>query len=244
MADVFCKKCYFGNETFTVKGVEFTMIAVEGGTFTMGATPEQGSDAEDWEKPTHQVTLSSYYIGETEVTQALWKAVMGESPSFYKGDNLPVEQVSWYDCQEFIKKLNVLTGRNFRLPTEAEWEYAARGGNKSSGYKYSGSNNITDVAWYINNSGSKTYPVKTKQANELGIYDMSGNVWEWCQDWYGKYISAAQTNPKGPTTGSSRVNRGGSWGSFARICRSSIRFNNYPDDRNYCLGFRLALSAE
>ena len=244
MADVFCKKCYFGNETFTVKGVEFTMIAVEGGTFTMGATPEQGSDADSEEKPTHQVTLSNYYIGETEVTQALWKAVMGENPSFYKGDNLPVEQVSWYDCQEFIKKLNVLTGRNFRLPTEAEWEYAARGGNKSRGYKYSGSNIIEDVAWYKDNSGGETHRVRTKQANELGIYDMSGNVWEWCQDWYGGYSSATQTNPKGATTGSDRVNRGGSWFDDVRFCRSSVRNYNVPDCRDNTLGFRLVLSAE
>ena len=234
MADVFCKKCYFGNETFTVKGVEFTMIAVEGGTFTMGATPEQGSDAEDWEKPTHQVTLSSYYIGETEVTQTLWQAVMGKNPSWYKGDNLPVEEVSWNDCQDFIKKLNALTGKNFRLPTEAEWEYAARGGNKSSGYKYSGSNNITDVAWYINNSGSKTYPVKTKQANELGIYDMSGNVWEWCQDWYGKYGS--------PTFGTRRVNRGGGWLGNAMNCRSSNRSYEDHNIGENSLGLRLALS--
>ena len=243
MADVFCKKCYFGNETFTVKGVEFTMIAVEGGTFTMGATPEQGSDAEDWEKPTHQVTLSSYYIGETEVTQALWQAVMGKNPSWYKGDNLPVEEVSWNDCQDFIKKLNALTGKNFRLPTEAEWEYAARGGNKSRGYKYSGSNNIGNVAWYKNNSAYKEHPFKTKRPNELGIYDMSGNVWEWCSDWYEDYSSAAQTNPTGPNSGWYRVRRGGSW-YCASYCRSSYRICIDPDSRESDLGFRLVLSAE
>ena len=220
------------------------MIAVEGGTFTMGATPEQDSDADSDEWPTHQVTLSNYYIGETEVTQALWKAVMGENPSQFEGDNLPVEQVSWYDCQEFIKKLNALTGKNFRLPTEAEWEFAARGGNKSRGYKYSGSNNIKDVAWYADNSGDKTHPVKTKQANELGIYDMSGNVWEWCQDWYGEYTSAAQTNPKGATTGSNRVCRGGSWGINAVAHRSSVRVYGTPGIRISYRGFRLVLSAE
>ena len=234
------------NKTFTVKGVKFTMVAVEGGTFTMGATPEQGSDALDREKPTHQVTLSSYYIGETEVTQALWKAVMGKNPSAnIIGDNHPVEHVFWNDCQEFVKKLNAMTGKNFRLPTEAEWEFAARGGNKSRGYKYSGSNNIDDVAWYEDNSGGgETHPVRTKQANELGIYDMSGNVWEWCQDWFGYYSSAAQTNPKGATTGSLRVLRGGSWFDDARFCRSSIRNYNIPDCCDNSLGFRLVLSTE
>ncbi len=231
-----------GNQTFTVKGVKFTMIAVEGGTFTIGATPEQGSDAKSDEKPSHQVTLSSYYIGKTEVTQALWEAVMGKNPSKFKGDNLPVEQVSWDDCQEFIKKLNVLTGKNFHLPTEAEWEYAARGGKKRRGYKYSGSKNVKNVAWCSDNSDSKTHSVKTKQANELGIYDMSGNVGEWCQDWYGKYSSNAQTNPTGPATGSYRVSRGGSWNFSAGYCRSSCRDGYYPDDRYYGLGLRLVLS--
>ena len=236
---------FFENQTFTVKGVEFTMIAVEGGTFTMGATPEQGSDAESDEKPTHQVTLSSYYIGETEVTQALWEAVMGNNPSSFKGGNLPVEQVSWYDCQEFIKKLNVLTGKNFRLPTEAEWEFAARGGNKSRGYKYSGGNNVYDVAWCKYNSDGRTHIVKTKQVNELGIYDMSGNVLEWCQDWYGKYSSDAQTNPMAATaTEAYRVYRGGSWFGNAWSCRSSYRYYIKPGDRYSFLGFRLALSAK
>ena len=237
---------FFENQTFTVKGVQFNMIAVEGGTFTMGATPEQGSDAYEREKPTHQVTLSNYYIGETEVTQALWQAVIGNNPSNFKGDNLPVEYISWDDCQEFIKKLNVLTGKNFRLPTEAEWEFAARGGKKSRGYKYSGSNNIDGVAWYGDNSGYETHTVKTKQANELGIYDMSGNVGEWCQDWYGydSYSSAAQTNPKGPNSGSCRVNRGGSLDFSARRCRSSYRCYCDPDVRGRNLGFRLVLSAE
>ncbi|MDD6784574.1 MAG: formylglycine-generating enzyme family protein, partial [Prevotellaceae bacterium] len=190
----------------------------------------------------HQVTLSSYYIGETEVTQALWAVVMGNNPSRFKGDNNPVEKVSWNDCQEFISKLNSLTGQKFRLPTEAEWEYAARGGNKSRGYQYSGSNNLDDVAWYYGNSGSKTHIVKTKQPNELGIYDMSGNVWEWCYDWKGDYSSGSQTNPKGPSTGSSRVGRGGCWGSGARGCRSANRGNGAPVYRNDDLGLRLVLS--
>ena len=186
-----------GNQTFTVGGVSFTMVKVEGGTFKMGATSEQGSDVYDNEKPAHSVTLSSYYIGQTEVTQELWQAVMGSN---YKGAKRPVECVSWNDCQEFISKLNEKTGKNFRLPTEAEWEYAARGG-KSGGTKYSGSNTIGDVAWYTDNSGGTTHDVATKRANELGIYDMSGNVWEWCSDWYGDYSSSSQSNPQGPSTG-------------------------------------------
>lgn len=230
-----------GDKTFKVGNVSFTMKPVVGGTFTMGATTEQSSDAWDDEKPAHQVTLSSYYIGETEVTQALWEAVMGSNPSYFKGSILPVEQVSWNDCQEFITKLNAMTGQKFRLPTEAEWEYAARGGNKSKGYKYSGSNNIGDVSWYKGNSGINTHTVKTKQPNELGIYDMSGNVWEWCSDWKGSYSSNAQTNPTGPSTGSARVIRGGSWCYDAKNCRFSSRSFITPGSRYYNLGLRLAL---
>ena len=223
-------------------GISIDMVKVEAGTFMMGATSEM-KDPYDMEKPVHQVTLTNdYYMGKYEVTQALWEAVMGRNPSEYKGDNLPVEQVSWNDCQEFISKLNSLTGRKFRLPTEAEWEYAARGGKKSRSYQYSGSSNISDVAWYDGNSGSKTHPVGTKQANELGIYDMTGNVWEWCLDWYGSYSSSSQTNPTGAVSGSSRVSRGGSWGLIARFCRLSIRNYITPDCRGDNLGLRLALS--
>ena len=229
-------------ETFTVHGVAFKMVRVVGGTFQMGATSEQGSDADSDETPVHSVTLSDYYIGQTEVTQELWEAVMGSNPSYFKGDNQrPVENVSWNDCQEFIEKLNRLTGKNFRLPTEAEWEYAARGGNKSRGYKYSGSNNPDAVAWYYYNSGSKTHPVATKQSNELGLYDMSGNVYEWCQDWYGGYKSNSQTNPTGASKGSRRVLRGGSWGSSAGGVRVSDRDDYSPDYRDSNLGLRLAL---
>ena len=230
-----------GNEVFNVKGVSFKMIKVEGGTFMMGATIDASKD----EKPAHSVTLSDYYIGETEVTQELWEAVMGGNPSHFKGNKKPVEQVSWNDCQEFITMLNQLTGKNFRLPTEAEWEYAARGGKKSKGYKYSGSNTIENVAWYKDNSSSSTHNVKTKQANELGIYDMSGNVWEWCQDWYGKkyYQNSSQTNPTGPSLGSYRVSRGGSWNYFAWICRVSNRsYSIRPVSRGSFLGLRLSLS--
>ena len=207
----------------------------------MGATSEQVSDAFNDEEPAHQVTLSTYSIGETEVTQALWVAVMGNNPSKWKGDNLPVEEVSWEDCQKFIKKLNKLMGRRFRLPTEAEWEYAARGGNKSRGYKYSGSNSIGDVAWYKETTNDKgTRDVKTKQANELGLYDMSGNVWEWCQDWYGEYSGGSQTNPTGATTGSRRVYRGGSWGYRDGFCRVAVRDGDSLGFRRSYLGLRLA----
>ena len=217
------------------------MVRVEGGTFIMGATQEQGSDAESDEKPTHQVTLSSFSIGKYEVTQEEWEAVMGSNPSYFKGAKLPVEQVSWNDCQEFIRRLNQMTGKSFRLPTEAEWEFAARGGNRSNHYKYSGSNNLSSVAWYWDNSGSKTHPVGKKSPNELGLYDMSGNVWEWCADWYGDYSSSAQTNPKGPSNGSFRVRRGGGWGSYARRCRVSHRSRLTPSLSYDDLGLRLAL---
>ena len=212
------------------------MVYVSGGTFIMG-----GDDSSD-QMPTHSVTLSSYYICKYEVTQALWRAVMGSNPSNFKGNNLPVENVSWYDCQTFIKRLNSYTGRNFRLPTEAEWEFAARGGNYSRHYKYSGSNYIDDVAWYIDNSNKRPHPVGAKQPNELGLYDMSGNVGEWCSDWDGSYSSYSQTNPTGPNSGSFRVHRGGFWRYNAKYCRTPERNSKTPD---YCvnyLGLRLVLS--
>ena len=224
------------------KGISIEMVRVEAGTFIMGATAEM-KDPYGEEKPTHQVTLTNdYYIGKYEVTQALWKAVMGNNPSEFKGGNLPVERVSWYDCQEFISKLNRITGKTFRLPTEAEWEYAARGGKKSRGCQYSGSNNLSDVAWYGDNSRRKTHAVGTKQANELGIYDMTGNVSEWCQDWYESYNSSSQVNPTGANSGSHRVYRGGGGRYYAMYCYLSRRNYGMPDYRSDYLGLRLVLS--
>ena len=216
-----------------------SMVYVEGGTFKMGATKEQGGD----EKPAHNVTLSSFYIGKTEVTQELWEAVMGSNPSNFKGAKRPVEYVSWDDCQEFIRKLNAKTGKNFRLPTEAEWEYAARGGNRSQHYIYSGSDSFMAVAWIGGYSGGRTNDVAAKRANELGIYDMSGNVGEWCSDWYGEnyYKSSPSNNPQGPSSGSERVYRGGSWDYPARFCRVSCRSHYAPVGRFHDLGLRLAL---
>ena len=249
--------------TDTAQNLNLEMVAVKGGTFQMGS-----NDGDDNEKPVHSVTLSNYYIGKYEVTQKLWKAVMGNNPSHFKGDNLPVENVSWNDVQAFLRKLNQITGKHYRLPTEAEWEYAARGGSLSpagrgagGGQKYSGSNNLDEVAWYWKNSGNKllsgdwnwstielnnckTHTVGTKTPNELGIYDMSGNVWEWCNDWYSRkyYKKSAGTNPQGPSSDSFRVLRGGGWKSTAHGCRVANRYYWEPYDREKKIGFRLALS--
>ena len=233
-------------KTIHVNGYNFDMIYVKGETFTMGCTDEQGSDCGSDEKPAHQVTLSDYYIGKYEVTQGLWKKVMGSNPSEFKNcrDDCPVENVSWNDCQEFINMLNQLTGKRFRLPTEAEWEYAARGGNKASYQtKYAGSNVLDEVAWYNGNSKSHTHTVGTKKPNALGIYDMSGNVWEWCNDWYGDYSSGGVTNPKGAATGSYRVIRGGSWYYDGINFRVSLRNGNFPSLRYSEYGLRLAFSS-
>jgi len=220
-------------------------VFVQGGTFMMGCTEEQGNDCGEYEKPAHSVTVKDFYIGKYEVTQGLWMAVMGNNPSKITGDdNLPVESVSWNDVQEFIEKLNAKTDKTYRLPTEAEWEYAARGGNVSKGYKYSGSSNIDDVAWYDGNSGETTHPVGTKQHNELGIYDMSGNLWEWVSDYNGSYNSFSAMNPQGPSSGSARVLRGGSWHIVAWNCRVSNRYSHIPSSNRSHVGFRLALSTE
>ena len=231
------------NQIIRVGNVEFEMVYVEGGMFRMGGTSEQGSDAYDNERPVHSVTLSGFHIGKYEVTQGLWREVMSENPSYNKSrDDYPVENVSWEDCQEFIKKLNDRTGLAFRLPTEAEWEYAARGGKKSMGYKYAGSNKLNEVGWYRSNSGNHTHPVGLKKPNELGLYDMSGNVLEWCQDWYGDYTAEAQRNPTGPVSGRNRLYRGGSIWLNARYCRVSFRVNCDPGGRSGISGLRLVLS--
>ena len=222
-------------KTYTVKGISFDMVFVEGGTFLMGS-----NDGGYSEKPTHQVTLSDYYLGQTEVTQELWEAVMGNNPSDFKGAKNPVNKVSWNDCQDFTRKLNSLTGANFRLPTEAEWEFAARGGNKSRGYKYSGSDNLGSVAWYEDNSGNKAHPMGGKSPNELGLYDMSGNVWEWCADRFGSYPSSSQINPTGPSSGSNRVRRGGSWFSITMFGSVTNRYSGTPSLSDNDLGLRLA----
>jgi len=213
-----------------------TLINVKGGTFTMGCT---GEDCFSWELPSHQVTLSDYKISKYPVTQAQWEAIMGSNPSFYKGDSLPVETVNWTEVQDFIKKLNIVTSRNYRLPTEAEWEYACRGGTNSAQYTYSGSNNVDEVAWYKENSNSKTHPVGKKTPNKLGIYDMSGNVWEWCSDWYASYTNSPKTNPTGPQEGTLRVIRGGSWSNEAKRCSVSNRGTADPESGHSGLGFRL-----
>lgn len=222
-------------ETFTVNGVTFEMVPVEGGQFLMGS---DDADAFDNEKPAHKETVNDFSIGKTEVTQALWETVMGSNPSFHKGSDLPVENVSWEDCTAFITKLNEKTGKNFRLPTEAEWEFAARGGKKSKNYKYSGSNAIEDVAWHLSNSGEKTHPVAMKTPNELGLYDMTGNVSEWTSDkWSANYDSARN----GGSSGDYRTYRGGNWNSDSWVCHTSYRDRRYESGISYCLGFRIAL---
>lgn len=226
---------------FIVDGVLISMIQVEGGTFLMG-----NNNGEDNESPVHKVNISNFYIGKTEVTQELWEVVMGNNPSHFKGEKRPVERVSWDDCQGFIQKLNKilyseLSGKKFRLPTEAEWEYAARGGKYSKGKAFSGEEDIKKVAWYEENSNKTTHPVAQKQPNELGLYDMSGNVWEWCEDWYDYYNKKTQVDPKGPLYGTDRILRGGGWGSIETFCRVANRDGFGTGSSNNDMGFRLVL---
>ena len=234
------KKEGIEEKVFTLGEMQFTMVEVVGGSFIMGNT-EDGDDTEPNERPTRKVTLSNYWIGKTEVTQQLWQTVMGNNPSYFKGPDLPVDNVSWNDCQQFIKRLNERTGQRFRLPTEAEWEYAARGGTRTNHYLYSGGNDATDVGWVWANAKEKTHAVGKRRDNELGIYDMTGNVWEWCQDWYGYYPTTAQHNPKGARAGRYKVNRGGAWCFEKKAARNVARFANKPDGRYKSVGLRLAM---
>lgn len=229
----------------TAGGIDYDMVFVEGGIFRMGASAEQGDAIDCDEKPLHVVSVKNFYIGKYEVTQAQWRAIMGTNPSYFNGNNLPVEKVSWYDVQNFINKLNEMTGKKFRLPTEAEWEYAARGGKESIGYKYSGSDVTNEIAWCSTNSNQKTHKVGSIPFhNELGIFDMSGNVMEWCEDWYGVYKGQSYTNPKGPVKGLFRVVRGGSWCVYPENCRNAKRYNANPRIRQWDIGFRLAMDAD
>ena len=235
-----------------ISDIEPEMVFVQGGTFTMGCTMGQGNDCYDDEMPDHQVTVSDFFICTQEITQALWRIIMGNYPSYFKGDSLPVENISWNEIQVFISRLNTLTGKQYRLPTEAEWEFAARGGNNGNNYKFSGSNTADEVAWYWNsipsqtmgNEGYGTQPAGLKAPNELGLYDMSGNVFEWCSDWYDLYDSSAQTDPTGPSSGTYRVVRGGSWNSSERGVSVSYRGFIVPEQRYNYLGFRLVLSTQ
>lgn len=218
------------------KSFEPEMVFVEGGTFQMGSN-SGNSD----ERPGHSVTLGSFNIGKYEVTQAQWKAVMGSNPSNFSGCNdCAVEYVSWDDVQKYILKLNFQTNMNYRLPTEAEWEYASKGGLASKGYTYSGSNDLYSIAWYVGNSGNKTHSVGSKNSNELGINDMSGGVWEWCSDWHRDYCMYGEINPFGDSHGGyNRVLRGGSFNEDQGDCRTVNRANHYPDHKDSQLGFRL-----
>lgn len=235
---------------FEVKGVRFKMVLVKGGTFTMGATSEQGSTVDADESPTHKVTLSDYYIGETEVTQALWCAVTGEEPKADggwtnkcgRGNDYPAYQVSYDEVVIFIRELGRLTNCDFRLPTEAEWEYAARGGSRAEGATFAGSDYLKKVGWCKSNSDMTSHPVKSREPNALGLYDMSGNVYEWCNDWYGGYSADEQKDPKGDSEGTDRVIRGGCWREQDVYCRVSNRGSARPSIRNDVVGFRLAMS--
>ena len=219
------------------------MVIVDSGTFTMGCTGEQVGSCNNDEKPSHTVNLKSFSICKYEVTQAQWQEVMGDNPSFKVCNNCPVVNVSWEHVLEFISRLNKQTEQQYRLPTEAEWEYAARGGKNSKGYKYSGSNSLKDVAWFYENSERKINEVGHKLANELGIYDMSGNAWEWCQDLFGVnyFEQSPYSNPTGPAdSGSYRVVRGGSWDDNDNCCRVSFRIRGLPNFNYSLYGFRLA----
>jgi len=236
------------NLKFKVKGQTFEMVYVGPGTFVMGGTPEQGNDVWLNERPTHKVTMSPYYIGKYEVTQALYKAVMGSNPSRFQGDGLPVENVTWIEAEKFAETLNELLhdelgNRKFALPSEAQWEYAARGGVDGEVTKFSGSDDISDVAWYSENSDGRTHNVGMLKANELGICDMSGNVNEWCYDWWGVYNTEHRRNPNVTTEGVEhrRLVRGGGFDRNERYSRVSVRHNMQPERASESIGFRIVL---
>jgi formylglycine-generating enzyme required for sulfatase activity len=257
---------YDSVQAITANGVTFKMIKVDGGTFTMGA-PSTEEYTDEWERPQHAVTVSTFYISETEVTQELWQAVMGRGVQDYwrkeydrrvaagettdpfvdytsnwgRGDNYPMYDITYFDCDTFMTRLNALTHKHFRMPTEAEWEFAARGGNKSNGYVYPGSDTPDEVAWHMHNSGDHTHLVKGKLPNELGLYDMGGNVSEWTSDWRGNYSSMAQTNPQGPATGTWRTVRGGNYYSYPRYSRVASRLGNKPEGAESGCGLRLVM---
>jgi len=224
----------------TLKEIEQDMVKVQGHCFRMGDITAAKADRES---PVHNVCLSDYFIGKYEVTQRLWQKIMGNNPSYFKkcGDDCPVEQVSWNDVQKFIRSLNSLTGGNFRLPTEAEWEYACRSGNMWE--KYCGGDKADEVAWYADNSSGKTHPVGQKQPNSLGIYDMNGNVSEWVHDHFGDYPSDSQQDPQGPTSASQFLDRGGGWRSSDRFVDAGRRGSHVPGARDNDLGFRIASPA-
>lgn len=239
------------DKTFIINGVAFDMVYVEGGTFLMGCPEEHEDICDDDEVPTHKVTVNSYYIGRFEVSQDLWEAVMGYNPSHFKGNKRPVECVSWYECETFANRLSELTGYEFRIPTEAEWEFAARGGNNSQHYFYSGSDTANKVSWFASDKlGLKktikkgTQNIGLKAPNELGLYDMSGNVYEWCYDWFGLYYIRHENNPTGPQDGTYRVGRGGSWINPGEYCRVSYRSYSPPGNGYYYLGLRIAMTVE
>lgn len=235
-------------KVFNVEGVKFTMVKVEGGTFTMGATPEQGAtEPQPNEKPAHEVTVGDFWIAQTEVTQELFEIVSGFNPSYTRWPQCPVDKVSWKDCKSFLETINELTGEDFRLPTEAEWEYAARGGKLSKGYKYAGSDNLDEVAWTVANADGKSHPVASKKPNELGLYDMSGNLYEWCEDKYLMYDGSepqySQKMLKSDIKREFHIERGGCWDQGPTMCRVSYRHaGNYTHMYAYD-GFRIALTA-